>query len=241
MFGLFIFGVGKGILQPLGEHTTLSAEMKRNMKKPAFKTIKRGIIGGITMRKLILLISALLLGLFISTSFAVEVTLFDRTFTRNTGAPVVASGTFRAVSGLATVNLTNTEISSARVTINGVEVFGPSDFNQNIDNIEKKVTLTEGENSLTVLLKSGPMGAVRIQIHMPVEVKITLDEENRVSSMITPQGGTITAQGADASQVHADVSSRGIAKHRGDYSHAGNRYCWVATCEQHACCCQDGA
>jgi len=152
------------------------------------------------MRKLILLILAFLLGLFISTSFAVEVTLFDRTFTRNTGAPVVASGTFRAVSGLATVNLTNTEISSARVTINGVEVFGPSDFNQNIDNIEKKVTLTEGENSLTVLLKSGPMGAVRIQIHMPVEVKITLDEENRVSSMITPQGGTITAQGADGAK-----------------------------------------
>ncbi len=114
----------------------------------------------------------LIIAIFTPCSAAVVVTLFDGTFMRDTAAPVVASKMFRAVSGLATVNLTNTGISSASIRINGVEVFGPSEFNQKVGNLEKKVTLNEGDNNLTVLLKSRPGGKVRIQIHMPVEVML---------------------------------------------------------------------
>ncbi len=177
------------------------------------------------MKKVILIISALLLALFVSTSFAAEdVILFDGTFKRDTGAPVVASRTFRATSGLATVELSNgtdmkTRISSARVHINGVEVFGPSEFNKNVGKLEKQVTLNDGENSLTVLLRSGPGGAVRIQIHMPVEVMLApaakmVDETtiNNLSSI--SEDGTALVFSAETSQTDSmqqgDVIMSGV-------------------------------
>jgi len=110
----------------------------------------------------------------IGTSIATEATLFDEIFVRNTVAPFAAIRTFRAVSGPATVNFISTGISSASVSINDTEVFGPSEFNQKVGKIEKLVTLSEGQNSLLVVLRGGIGGTVRIQIHMPVEIMLAL-------------------------------------------------------------------
>jgi hypothetical protein len=124
------------------------------------------------MKKSTIITLLLLLIPLIGTSIAAEATLFDEIFVRNTVAPFAALRTFRAVSGPATVNFISTGISSASVSINDVEVFGPSEFNQKVGNIEKFVTLSEGQNSLTVILRGGIGGTVRIQIHMPVEIML---------------------------------------------------------------------
>ena len=110
--------------------------------------------------------------LFIGASIAAEATLFDEIFVRNSVAPFAAIRTFRGASGPATVNVIGTGISSASVSINDVEVFGPSEFNQKVGNIEKLVTLSDGQNSLLVILRGGIGGTVRIQIHMPVEIML---------------------------------------------------------------------
>ncbi len=177
------------------------------------------------MKKLILIISALLSALFVSLSFAAEeVTLFDGTFTRDSGKPVVVSRTFRAADGVGSVELTNgtnlsTRISSATLQINGVKIFGPSDFNKNVSKLEKQVRLKEGENSLTLLLDSGPGGSVRINIHMLVEIILApaakmVDETtiNNLSSI--SEDGTALLFSAATSQIDSmqtgDVIISGI-------------------------------
>ena len=124
------------------------------------------------MKESAIFTTLLLLIHFVGTSIAAESTLFDEIFVRNTVSPVAAIRTFRAVSGPATVNFISTGISSASVSINDVEVFGPSEFNQKVGNIQKLVTLSEGQNSLLVILRGGIGGTVRIQIHMPVEMML---------------------------------------------------------------------
>ena len=124
------------------------------------------------MKKSALLTLLFLLIPFIGTSIAAEATLFDEIFVRNTVTPFAAIRTIRAVGGPATVNFISTGINSASVSINDVEVFGPSEFNQKVGKIEKLVTLSEGQNSLLVILRGGIRGTVRIQIHMPVEIML---------------------------------------------------------------------
>ena len=48
---------------------------------------------------------------------------------------------------------------------------------------------------------------LRIQIHMSVGVSVTLDEGNRVSSIITPEGGTIAATSADGTHYTLKIPS----------------------------------
>lgn len=54
-------------------------------------------------------------------------------------------------------------ISSASVTLNGVQIVGPNEFNQNIDYIEKGVTLS-ADNALTVELNSKPGSGFSLMI-----------------------------------------------------------------------------
>lgn len=127
------------------------------------------------MKKLIFITLFLLQGILIGISSADEVTVFDETFTRDTRLPFVALRTFHSASGLVTLKLTNEThlnngISGISVKINDKRAFDPSEFNQNIRHIEKKATLKEGENTLTVLLQSEPQGKVRIQICRPLEI-----------------------------------------------------------------------
>lgn len=110
--------------------------------------------------------------------------LFNGTFERSTktSATSVLSvkdseaqiGQFKAVDGGALVKVYNgaqedeaQKVSSATIFINGKKVIGPSNFNQNMDYIEKMVEVNGGDNSLEVSLKSKPGGKIKVEIVQP--------------------------------------------------------------------------
>ena len=108
---------------------------------------------------------------------------------RSTGAPVTETFTFPGLAGAATVKLWNgsleddsiEKVSSSTVTLNSQEVFGPSNFNQNVDYLEGQATLGEGQNTLQVCLKGKPGGQLTIQILQEVEAD--------GAAVVGPEGG----------------------------------------------------
>jgi hypothetical protein len=90
--------------------------------------------------------------------------LSQLTFTRLTGKPVTETIPFSAVGGQATLKVSNKKVSSATVAINGQIVFGTSDFNRNVANLESKLLLNNGQNILEVILKSQPGSQITIEI-----------------------------------------------------------------------------
>ena len=143
------------------------------------------------MKRYSSLIAAILVLFWGSASHAlvdVEV-LSPITCTRSTGAPVTETFTFPGLAGAATVKLCNgsleddsiERVSSSTVSVNGQEVFGPSNFNQNVDYLETQVTLSEGQNTLEVVLKGKPGGQVTIQIRQEVDAG--------GAAFIGPEGG----------------------------------------------------
>ena len=137
---------------------------------------------------------------------AVEVICFEGTFERSAGKPTPASQSFPgAFSGPALVRLWNGSddahrISSAEITINGVLVFGPSNFNQKVSYLEAIVTLNEGENNTCeVLLKSKPGGQITIEIVQEVDAE--------AAAFIGPEGGVVEVTDTDTpifgAAVHA--------------------------------------
>jgi hypothetical protein len=99
--------------------------------------------------------------------------IFDTTIERNTGKPVTVTNTFSSDETVgATILLTNgglyepygDKISSATITLNGEDIFMPSDFNQEVDYLERDITLISGENILEVTLQSQPGAKLTIQI-----------------------------------------------------------------------------
>lgn len=145
------------------------------------------------MRKAFVFVSAIVLVLVGTASVlsATQVTLLDQVFVRDTGTPTAVSQTFPALNGQVVVNLTNGsapdakkgEVSSATITVNGITVFGPSDFNQNVNSLAKTVAANAGQNILTVELKSKPGSQVRIQIVQQLNAA--------AGGVIGTQGGTI--------------------------------------------------
>ena len=113
-----------------------------------------------------------------------ECLLFNGTFERSTKTPATNEmstktsetqiGHFNAVDGGAIVEVYNgaqedgaQKVSSATISINGKQVIGPSDFNQNVDYIKKIVDVKDEDNSLKVLLKSKPGGKIKVVIVQP--------------------------------------------------------------------------
>jgi hypothetical protein len=126
------------------------------------------------MKKSALVSLFLILGFFVGTSSAVEVSRFGPTqYVRTGGAPDVYNDSFSAPSGEATLVVTNGEqsgthrvtdgVSSAYVRLNGVEIFGPNDFNQTVYHLEAVVTLVEN-NSLSVELNSNPDSYITVSV-----------------------------------------------------------------------------
>ncbi len=126
------------------------------------------------MKKTVLLACALLLGLLMGPSFAAEVTIFGpNQYVRTSGSPNVFTDTFDAAAGQGMLIVKNGQmdddnrifdaISSARVIVNGVEIFGPSDFNRNVYLLEAPIDLTEN-NAITVELASQPGSYITIEV-----------------------------------------------------------------------------
>ncbi|MBN1843575.1 MAG: hypothetical protein JW883_15010 [Deltaproteobacteria bacterium] len=102
----------------------------------------------------------LFLTVFLGTASAVEVTLFGpNQYLRTSGPPDVYTDTFSAIPGQGMLIVRNGNwdgghrvedgVRSATVTVNGEEIFGPNDFNQQVYYLEAVINLLE-DNSISV-------------------------------------------------------------------------------------------
>jgi len=55
-------------------------------------------------------------------------------------------------------------VSSALVSLNGAKVLAPADFNQKVQVLERVIAPLEGDNTLTVELRSNPGGSLLVQV-----------------------------------------------------------------------------
>lgn len=97
------------------------------------------------------------------------------TFTRGTGAPVTETVDFAAIDTASTYTLNvyngglqdnqpiGEYVSSSTIKLNGTQIFGPSDFNQNVYFVTTQVTL-QAINTLDVTLKGKPGGIITLLI-----------------------------------------------------------------------------
>src|SRR4030042_4989367 len=127
-------------------------------------------------------------------------------FVRSTGKPVVVTETFSAPSAT-TYNLIvfngekgKNRVSSATVKINGIEILRESDFNQQVDRIERSVSL-QLSNSISVELKSAPGSFITISIlginHSPVA--------NAGPDQTVYVGDTVQLDGSKSSDMDGDL------------------------------------
>src|SRR5215470_4165810 len=94
-------------------------------------------------------------------------------YTRGTGAPVTVTNSFSVLNPNTQYTLKafngglhddQTElVSSTVVTLNGVQVLGPSNFNQEVNEVEVPVTL-QSSNTLSVQVRGQPGGVLTIEI-----------------------------------------------------------------------------
>lgn len=94
-------------------------------------------------------------------------------YTRGTGAPVTVANNFSVLNPNTQYTLkafngglqdSQTElVSSGLVTVNGVQVIGPSNFNQNVTEVDVPVTL-QASNTISVQVRGQPGGVLTIQI-----------------------------------------------------------------------------
>ena len=110
----------------------------------------------------------------ITSSFVYGATFVARApedFVRATGAPVTLTRTFSVLDPTTTFTIviqnggSNNKfgrVSSAVVTLNGNEIVGPSEFNQQVATIQKPVTL-QATNTFTVELRGAPGGGFTLE------------------------------------------------------------------------------
>ena len=98
---------------------------------------------------------------------------FQNTYTRSTGAPVTMTNTFTLLNPATQYTLkafngglqnSSTElVSSSFVLLNGVQMIGPSDFSQNV--AEVNVTIFPGPtNTISVQVRGQPGGVLTVQV-----------------------------------------------------------------------------
>ena len=119
-------------------------------------------------------IVSMLLTFLPSTGFPGTFVAFGpQSHTRGTGSPVTVTNAFTVLNPNTTYalqiyngGLTDGEfekVSSSVISINGVQVVGPNEFNQNVALIERPVTLATS-NQLSVELRGKPGGGITVQI-----------------------------------------------------------------------------
>src|SRR5262249_2075528 len=64
-------------------------------------------------------------------------------------------------------------VSSARIALNGVQILGPSDFNQHVATIVRPVTLTD-PTQLTIQLNSAPGSFITVSVECGTRAKIVV-------------------------------------------------------------------
>jgi|GEM_PF-4088358 len=111
------------------------------------------------------LIVALLWGLCPSLAFAGTFSVFGKTYVRDTGAPVTVTDTFAVFNPNApyTLHVQNLGVASAVISVNGVQVLGPSDFDPNVTSVDRAVGVATS-NAIAVQLRSAPGSSLVISI-----------------------------------------------------------------------------
>jgi hypothetical protein len=132
-----------------------------------------------------------------------------QSYTRATGAPVTVTSNLTVTSPVNpyTLHIDNggahgefSRVSSATVTLDGVAVLKPSDFNQNVATLDRQVTLT-GHDQLQVRISGSPGSGFSLRISgvsgdtTPPTVAITAPAAGSFVASATP---TITATFSDA-------------------------------------------
>jgi Bacterial Ig-like domain/Bacterial Ig domain len=123
-----------------------------------------------------------------------------QTYVRTTGVPNEYTTTFTAPAWIVSpYNLHiangdsngNNRVSSATIALNGVQIAGPSDFNQNVATIDRSVTL-QATNTLQVTLASKPGSYLTINVfgtngdHTAPQIKIVTPAANSYINTATP-------------------------------------------------------
>lgn len=112
---------------------------------------------------------ALIASLLAILSFPIQADTFVAygpvTYTRSTGAPAPVTTSFTVFDATATYTLIidSDGVSSAVVTLNGVEIVKPNEFNSTVKLITKQVTL-KLSNQLTVEMRGAPGKSFKLQI-----------------------------------------------------------------------------
>jgi 6-phosphogluconolactonase (cycloisomerase 2 family) len=151
---------------------------------------------------LYLLLSALVCSVLAFTVAASsQATVFGpKTYTRTTGRPNSFQENFTAtnISSSFTLIVQNGEgenrSNGVRITLNGVEVLGPGDFNPSTDSIRRSVTLLEN-NTLTVELRSRPGSFITVSLVRDdgyVYINNNLSGNNTVSAFSVDANGALT-------------------------------------------------
>ncbi|MDF1592338.1 MAG: hypothetical protein P1P89_12555 [Desulfobacterales bacterium] len=126
------------------------------------------------MKKTIALCLLLVLGVFIGNAFGVEVTLLgSNQYMRTSGGSDLYTDIFIGVPGEGRLVVKNGNqdgdnritdaVSSAVVKVNGVEIFGQNDFNQQVYLLEAPVNLSES-NTISVELWSRPDSYLTVEV-----------------------------------------------------------------------------
>jgi RHS repeat-associated protein len=168
------------------------------------------------MKKTALMAWCLVIGLFVSMSFAAVVTVFGPTQyvrTQSNGPADVYTDTFPATPGGGTLAITNGEadgtnrVSSAEVIINGQEIFGPNDFSQGIYTLEAPVTLSES-NSITIKLKKGKQGSyLTVEITQGTGPTVTISANPDTIQAGESSTLTWSSTNADTCVIEPDVGN----------------------------------
>ncbi|HKV91758.1 MAG TPA: RHS repeat-associated core domain-containing protein [Candidatus Angelobacter sp.] len=140
-------------------------------------------------------------------------------YTRSTGAPVTVTSNFSVLNPNIQYTLkafngglqdAQTElVSSGFVTVNGVQVLGPSNFNQNVSEVDVPVTLL-GTNTIDVQVRGKPGGLLTVEI-------VGVDNDPAVISITSPANGatvstssvSVTGNVTDALSGVATVTCNG--------------------------------
>lgn len=128
------------------------------------------------MKKTLLLTLLLISVLLIESASAVEVTNFNGTFVRGSGAPFAETITFPGVEGVAILRISNAaeddsteKVSSSIIKINGIDIFTQDGLNQNVSYLEKEIQLNEGNNFITVEIRGKPGGTIKADIIQSID------------------------------------------------------------------------
>lgn len=173
-------------------------------------------------------LTAAFLGIFLcltAQGLAGDLVFGPETCQRGTGAPTVFSYSFPATEptrgyvfkvyngGLE--DTTYEMVSSSTVTLNGVQILGPSNFSQNVSYLEVPITL-QTENALEVEVRGKPGGAMIIKIlplvviESPIEGQVLGSPQVAVAGHLYSAVASVSVNGVAATVTDLAYSASGV-------------------------------